>query len=238
MIEIFEIPIRKVVPTVADVLLEQGIQDLKSADERILNIAEKSIDDYNRYSQPAGIIREISCGDFDIIYQGEGNNEPNTPLDLIYPASAGLVLFAVTIGDDISKKITSYFDEDEFAAGSMLDSAASAGTELIADYVESLYKKKLNENHEHARTMGSMRFSPGYCGWDLSGQKRLFEYLQPDKIGIKLTDSYLMKPLKSISGVIVMGPIHIFEFEDNFVFCAECSDHSCLERIKSLKENN
>jgi len=237
MIEIFEIPKEEIVPTVADVLSEQGIQDSKSANERIRKIAEKSIADYNGHSQPAGIVREISCGDFDIIYQGEGNNESETPLGLIYPASAGLVLFAVTLGEDISKKITSYFGADEFAAGSMLDSAASAGTELVADYVESLYKKKLCEKSEYTETMGLMRFSPGYCGWHISGQKKLFEYLQPDKIGIELTDSCLMKPLKSISGVMAIGPKHIFEFEDNFSFCGECSDHSCLERIKSLAED-
>jgi len=238
MIEIFEIPTSKVVPSVADVLLEQGIQDLKSANERIRKIAETSIANYKKYSQPAGIAREISCGDFDIIYRGEGNNEAETPLDLIYPVSSGLVLFAVTLGEDISKKITSCFEKDEFAVGSMLDSAASAGAELIADYVESLYRKKLDENRGYAGTMGLMRFSPGYCGWDISGQKRLFEYLQPDKIGLELTDSYLMKPLKSISGVFVIGPKHIFEFEDNFAFCGECNDHSCLERIKSLTENH
>jgi hypothetical protein len=238
MIEIFEIPIKKTIPTVADILLEQGIKDPKSANERVRKTAEASIGDYKKYSQPAGIAREISCGDFDIVYQGEGNNEPETPLDLIYPASAELVLFAVTLGEDISKKITSYFDEDEFATGSMLDSAASAGAELVAVYVESLFRKKLDENREYTGTMGLMRFSPGYCGWDISGQKKLFEYLQPDKIGIELTNSYLMKPLKSISGVIVMGSKHIFEFEDNFEFCAECNDHSCLERIKSLMGDN
>ena len=238
MIEIFEIPINMVVPAVADILLEQGIKDLKSANERIRKIAETSIGDYERYSQPSAIAREITCGDFDIIYKGEGNNEPETPLDLIYPASAGLVLFAVTLGEDISKRITSYFDEDEFAAGSMLDSAASAGAELVADYVESLYKKKLKKSRSYDETMGLMRFSPGYCGWDISGQKKLFDYLQPDKIGLELTESYLMKPLKSISGVIVIGPKHIFEFEDNFTFCAECNDHSCLERIKSLTRNS
>jgi hypothetical protein len=237
MSEIFEIPVKKTIPTVADVLLEQGIRDLKTANERIRKIAEDSTEDYNKYSRPAGIIREISCGDFDIVYRGEGNNESETPLDLIYPASAGLALFAVTIGEDISKKITSYFDEGEFAAGSMLDSAASAGTDLAADYVESFYKKNLSGNRKYYRNMGLMRFSPGYCGWHISGQKKLFEYLQPDKIGIELTDSCLMKPLKSISGVIVIGLKHIFEFEDNFTFCAVCNDHSCVGRIKSLTEN-
>lgn len=236
MIEIVDIPIKKVVPSLEDVLSEQGIHDLSMASERIRLLAEKSIADYSEFASPKGIVRNISNGDFGSVYRGEGENEIDTPLDLIYPKASALSLFAVTLGDDISKRINAYFDEDEFAAGSMLDSAASAGAELAADYIERYFRKRLIKKGNYANQMGVMRFSPGYCGWHVSGQKKLFEYLHPDKIGIELNDSYLMKPLKSISGVMIAGAYKIFEFEDDFPFCAECSDHSCIERIKSLKD--
>ncbi|UCE67415.1 MAG: hypothetical protein JSU85_05205 [Candidatus Zixiibacteriota bacterium] len=238
MIEIIDIPVGKVVPPLEDVLSEQGIHDLSLVSERTRLLAEKSIADYSESADPKGIIGGISNSDFSHVYGGEGGNQIDTPLDLVYPKASALALFAVTLGNDISKRVNAYFDEEEFAAGSMLDSAASAGAELSADYAECYFRKKLLEKGNYAKQTGVMRFSPGYCGWHVSGQKKLFEYLHSDKIGIELNDSYLMKPLKSISGVIVMGSKHIFEFEDNFTFCAECSDHSCLERIKSLKENN
>ncbi|UCC78684.1 MAG: hypothetical protein JSW64_10420 [Candidatus Zixiibacteriota bacterium] len=236
MIEIVDISIGKVVPSLDDVLSEQGIRDLSLASERTRLLAEKSIADFEKFANPVGIIRKISNGDFKLVYHGEGKNESDTPLDLVYPKASALSLFAITLGDDISKRINAYFDKNEFAAGSMLDSAASAGAELSADYVESHFRKKLSKKGNYAKSTGVMRFSPGYCGWHVSGQRKLFEYLHPDKIGIELNDSYLMKPLKSVSGVMVAGAYQIFEFEDNFPFCAECSSHSCIERIKSLAD--
>ncbi len=236
MIEIVDIPVGKVVPPLEDVLSEQGIHDLSLAGERTRLLAEKSIADYSEFANPMGIISKISNSNFKLVYQGEGKNQSDTPLDLIYPKASALALFAITLGDNISERINAYFDDDEFAAGSMLDSAASAGAELSADYVESHFRKKTTKKGKQTKSTGVMRFSPGYCGWHVSGQRKLFNYLHPDKIGIELNDSYLMKPLKSISGVMIGGAYQIFEFEDNFPFCAECSNHSCIERIKSLTD--
>ena len=81
---------------------------------------------------------------------------------------------------------------------------------------------------------GTVRYSTGYCGWHMSGQKKLFGFLHPEDIGIMLLDSYLMKPLKSISGVIVVGEKEIHRFKDSYPFCSDCKTHSCRKRIKAL----
>ncbi|MHC4266624.1 MAG: vitamin B12 dependent-methionine synthase activation domain-containing protein, partial [Planctomycetota bacterium] len=79
-----------------------------------------------------------------------------------------------------------------------------------------------------------LSYSPGYCGWDISGQKKLFEYLHPGKIGISLNNTYLMTPLKSVSGVLVAGKNEIHQFRPNYPFCKSCKTHSCLLRMKAL----
>jgi hypothetical protein len=235
MIEIVDIPLENIIPSVEQVLSAQGIPELKSFDERSLKMAQRAIIDFETFSEPIGITATITNGDFEEIYRGEGNNEPDTPLELIYPDAFDINLFAITLGVGITAGIEMYFERNEFAPGSMLDAAASEGAELAADFLESFYRQKLMKRHKNLGSTGVMRFSPGYCGWHVSGQKRLFEVLQPDKIGLELTDSYLMKPLKSISGAIVAGSLRIFDFEDNFSFCANCRDHSCLKRIELLK---
>jgi len=53
-------------------------------------------------------------------------------------------------------------------------------------------------------------------------------------VGISLTPTCLMEPLKSISGVIIAGAKEIFEFEDNFPFCDTCVDRSCRTRLATL----
>jgi hypothetical protein len=119
----------------------------------------------------------------------------------------------------------------------MLDSAASEGAEQTAAALESSYGESLFSKGGHDSSIGIMRFSPGYCGWHISAQRKLFEALQPGKIGIELNKSYLMIPLKSVSGVIVTGKKEIFVFDDIFDFCANCDDRSCQDRIKTMMES-
>jgi len=70
------------------------------------------------------------------------------------------------------------------------------------------------------------RFSPGYCGWDLAEQHKLFSLLSDNYCGVTLSESALMKPVKSVSGLIGIGrkvkfaPCH----------CNMCDDQNCLYR--------
>jgi hypothetical protein len=92
----------------------------------------------------------------------------------------------------------------------------------------------LFEKKELPSLTGIMRYSPGYCGWHISAQKKLFEYLKPKEIGISLLESYLMTPLKSITGVLIAGKRTIHIFNADFPFCSKCKNHSCQNRIKQL----
>ena len=49
-------------------------------------------------------------------------------------------------------------------------------------------------------------YGPGQCGWDIKEQRELFKLVDADSAGVTLTDSYLMIPKKSVSGVIGLGP--------------------------------
>jgi cobalamin-dependent methionine synthase I len=47
------------------------------------------------------------------------------------------------------------------------------------------------------------RLSPGYGDWPIADQEKIFAVLDPDKnIGVKLTDSHIMIPEKSTSGIM------------------------------------
>lgn len=235
--KIINIPLTKIIPATSDILAGQGIPPKAVLNERTTLLINDSISLYKETANPAGIIKDISIADFKTMYRGEGGNDSVTPLESIFPESLGLALFAVTVGEEISRKIRTLFSEDNFAPGSMLDTAASVGADMASGYMESYFKNYLVESGLFDNSKAVMRFSPGYCGWHVSGQRKLFEYLRPDKIGIKLTDSCLMEPLKSVSGVVVFGRKDIFEFDNNFLFCADCVDQSCLARQKSLMMN-
>jgi hypothetical protein len=129
----------------------------------------------------------------------------------------------------VGGEIDARFAAGDLALGAMLDSAASASADQLAAVAEQRCAKSL------ARAAGGdhrdvLRYSPGYCGWHISGQRKLFDTLRPERVGITLRESFLMEPLKSVSGVVLAGPPGIHEFEMSYDFCAQCESHSCLER--------
>lgn len=235
MQEIVSIPVQDVVPSLRAVLEAQGIPHQKQTDGRTKDLAEAALSIYKEKAAPAGIIREVSLDEFGRVFDGVGLNNDDSPVKPIFMASEHLALYAVTLGESICAEITKLFAERDFALGSMLDSAASEGAERTAEAVEKTYQALLRNAQALDSGRGILRFSPGYCGWHISAQKRLFETLRPDRIGLALNESYLMKPIKSMSGVIISGEKEIFDFTDNFTFCQECTTHECRERILAVR---
>jgi hypothetical protein len=234
MREIQKIPASEIKPDKDDVLKAQGIPSGNEQPKEVETLFSKAMDLFLVFSQPVGLVSEISIPEFEIVYHGEGLNEKETPLNTIFKKADSLILFALTIGEKVTEKIDELFRTNEFALGSMLDSIASAGTDKTADSIEEWFFKLLSKKGRITPSTAILRFSPGYCGWHMSGQKKLFGFLRPEDIGIILLDSYLMKPLKSISGLIVAGDKGIFIFDDSYPFCSECKTHFCRERMGAL----
>lgn len=233
--QITEIPFADVCPTVDAVLSAQGVRPGNDASERLASLSAEAIEQLKAQARPAGITRAISHGEFAAMYLTVPKHEDSTPLSLIFPRADSLALFAVTIGEPVCDMISKLFSAADFAAASMLDAAASDATERAADWLEREWSSALRDRIP-GPPRATMRFSPGYCGWAMEGQSNLFGYLRPKEIGISLGESYLMKPLKSISGVILAGRSEIFEFDDNYPFCENCSSRACRERLISVRK--
>ena len=138
------------------------------------------------------------------------------------------------MGHEVSSEIEELFDEKEFALGAMLDAVASLATDKAAEVLEANMQRDFLERGLIADDHVVLGYSPGYCGWHLSGQKKLFEYLEPERIQVTLNDSFLMSPLKSVSGVLVAGEVGVHLFDNSFPFCRECKTRSCRLRMSRL----
>lgn len=187
-----------------------------------------------KVAAPAGILREISEPDFAVAYQGEGGNEPVTPVGEIFGRAESLALFAVTLGPQVSRQIADRFESNDLALAVMLDSAASAAADQLAELTAGRFFGLLSRSGRTTPATGVLGYSPGYCGWHISGQRKLFEFLRPERIGITLRESFLMEPLKSVSGVLIAGPKEIHDFDESYPFCSRCEAHGCRERIRAL----
>ncbi|MCA9731133.1 hypothetical protein KC799_03330 [candidate division KSB1 bacterium] len=111
------------------------------------------------------------------------------------------VLFAGTIGPAFDKWSKNTFDGGDPLAGFIIDLIGSELAENVAEWVHG-------KAGDYARENGlqfSNRYSPGYCGWSVAEQHQLFGFFPANFCGISLTESALMKPHKSVSGIIALG---------------------------------
>ncbi len=234
MTEILKFSTEELTPAREAVLENQGIPTGVFVPTEIETLCAAALGLLSEVAAPAGVLREISKPDFENVYQGEGRNEARTPIAEIYGSAENLALFAVTLGEPVSKGIDDCFRSNELALGSMLDAAASLAADHLAELAAARFLELLSREGRAAPATRVLGYSPGYCGWHVSGQKKLFEYLHPEQIGITLRDSFLMQPLKSVSGILIAGPREIHSFEMSYPFCSACETRGCRARVRAL----
>ena len=131
-------------------------------------------------------------------------------------------LFICTLGQSFDEWIHSYYKTNDSFSAYIADTIGSELVEMAADQLQSEIAKEaalINWNI-------SNRYSPGYCGWSVNEQHHLFSFFDQNKLAVTLTESALMSPVKSISGIIAIG--------NNIIkkdyYCNMCDQDNCYKR--------
>jgi hypothetical protein len=227
--------VSEIIPQREAVLHNQGFREGVAVKKIIQDLITEALEIFSQCAQPLSLLSEVSVKEFKHIFGGAGRNAPDTPLQQIFHRADRLVLYALTMGSEVSAKINACFSNNNFALGAILDSVASLAAENAVEVCEASFFNTLSHKINSLPKNHVLSYSPGYCGWHISGQEKLFRFLRPERIGIFLNESFLMNPLKSVSGVLVEGKKEIHIFKSNFPFCSYCKHHSCRERMKKLK---
>lgn len=238
MKDILTIAAADLVPDAQSILAAQGVLPGGNLRAEIVAGAETARELFVELAEPKAIMKEVSARDFDSVYRGNGRNSQPALLDFILPRASHLALAAATVGGTVSRRITELFEGGDYVLGAMLDAAASGGADRASQMLEQLFYGRLTATHEIEPIDEVYCYSPGYCGWHISAQRQLFDHLHPEVIGLTLRESFLMEPLKSISGVLIAGPATIHQFDDTFPFCAECRTRSCRARMGRAEKRN
>jgi hypothetical protein len=137
-----------------------------------------------------------------------------------------LAIFLSTAGEEIGIRTRKAMAGGDPLTGYIYDIIGSIVVDAAADRMQS----ELETSVISAGKKITNRYSPGYCGWDVSEQHKLFRLLPDNFCGIRLTDSALMDPVKSISGIIGIGESVGY----NPYRCSLCDMKDCAYR--ELKE--
>lgn len=132
------------------------------------------------------------------------------------------VFFMATAGPGPESLAKSLMAEGQYLEAYIVDLIASHMAEAAAQYM-----------HDHLRDQWALkgqkitnRYSPGYCGWKVDEQQKLFSLFPEGSCGITLSASSLMSPIKSVSGFVGVGPG--VSFRD--YTCELCSMKDCSFR--------
>jgi len=206
--------------TANDVLKGQGI-DPERASERLYASAESVLEEAHSLLKPAALYTVVRVTDFD--HQKITFEEGSFEGPLVAKALAGaddLNIAACTIGEDLENSVVEIMSENPVKAVT-LDGAGIAALRRVSQAVEDIISKEACE----LETNLGMRAQPGQEGWPIEQQREVFSILPGEKIGIRLTETCLMIPRKSVSFVIPRGKA----LSDSVSPCDFCSKRNRCE---------
>jgi len=131
-----------------------------------------------------------------------------------------VALFLATAGESFDEWIKIKGSLKDIMTEYLCSSIGSVIADKVADVIQDEIKK-------FAQTDGrgiTNRYSPGYCNWDIRDQKAIFDLLPAGETGVVLTPSFLMKPIKSVSGIIGIG----LGLQQGEYMCDLCGMTDCL----------
>ncbi|NHJ49279.1 MAG: hypothetical protein FK733_15935 [Asgard group archaeon] len=145
----------------------------------------------------------------------------------LFKQSEQTILAVCTIGKELEKESERLMKNNSLFGGVILDAIASHAAEVLADKLNEFLIKKIEKDFQGLKYTN--RFSPGYCKWTIEkGQETIFSLLPANEIGVRLSESYMMIPRKSISFAINIGSevdtlLGIRE-------CSTCNEINCAYR--------
>ena len=135
--------------------------------------------------------------------------------------SERIAVFVCTVGNSISHWSKEMMADDPLK-GFIADILGSVVVETAIEAIQ----QKLSDEMQQTGLKITNRYSPGYCGWATFEQHKLFSLLPKESCGIRLTESALMLPIKSVSGFIGIGANVRF----NPYTCRLCDATFCVYR--------
>lgn len=134
-----------------------------------------------------------------------------------------VILFGATLGIEVDRQIRKYQLID-MSRAVVMQACAAAFLEEFCDELQEKIAVKMRTEGKYLRP----RFSPGYGDFLIQHQKELLEMLEaPKKIGLAMTESYMLTPTKSITAVIGISDI---EVNCNQRGCEVCQKTDCTYR--------
>jgi hypothetical protein len=153
-----------------------------------------------------------------------GNVEFHGAVGEFLGASECVAAFIATAGPEVERLANELTQQGDNLAATIVN---AVGAER-AEAAETLIIERLRDQAQKCAFAPTLPYSPGYCGMALTEQRTLFSLFGDYDVGVALTESCLMRPLKSISGLIGLGPAERIAALSSP--CDRCELYNCAMR--------
>lgn len=170
-------------------------------------------------------VKELSIKDGTLNVEDQNFNTGKM-ISSFLKSSEYVALFTCTAGLEVEKYSNQYKDEGDFVQSYVID---ATGSLLVEGAMELVYEKlKILTSLNNLATTN--RYSPGYCDWKVFDQQKLFSFLPENFCGVSLSESSLMSPIKSVSGIVGVGKnVKYLSY-----ICDSCKNSGCVYRAKKM----
>ena len=191
--------------------------------EKLETIFEKLVEP-SLYHQNTGI-DSVEKG---TVHLKEGPEFKSPKLSKMLKHCDDIIFYIATLGDGVDGQIKRLMDKKHLAEAYILDTMAS----VAADNMVAMFHERMKDEYKNQGKQVTLCFSPGYCDWPVTEQKKLFSLIESQEVEVELNDSCLMTPRKSISGVF---GIHS-NGETPYNPCWDCNRTGCPARRAPKRE--
>jgi hypothetical protein len=203
-------------------LFEEMGYGIVQPEKNIIELSESLLSDISGFAVPMCVFKLFEGRvDDKCLFLDEGSIlHTSAVISSLLKGSERFALFAATAGEAFQAYQNAIGKEGDMLKIFIVDTIGTCIAESAGNQMELLLEKEIGEMPHTAR------FSPGYCGWHLSGQQELFRLLDGNPCGIELSEVCLMMPIKSISGIIGIGP----DVTEKQYGCRFCELENCYKK--------
>ena len=193
---------------------------------RVSSLIDEYVENAHHLIEPSYsyIIRDIDHVQDSLVFIGGSIVLESDIIARLLERCQKVALLVVTIGDHLEDMAGWLAKQGNIVQAAVLEATGSDAVEKVADFVQC----RVEEIAQRYGMIVSRRFSPGYCDWDIKQQKMIFRAVDGNLAGVHLTNSCLMVPRKSISGIMGIGAAS--EGVGTYNPCMVCDRENCCGR--------
>jgi len=175
----------------------------KAVSPEIKGTLKQVLEEASELLSPRGVVKTctVSSIEKDRVMLAYGQSFQGESLGNLLEGSSSVCIACLTIGPRLEQEVTALLKEKCFLKAYLLDAFGSLILQRASKLVENLIVEEACLQNLHT----SMMLSPGDFGWPLNEQRKIFKLVSAEKIAIELTDSFIMKPIKSITFIVGIG---------------------------------